>query len=65
MAAVNEAARERGLSAGELVRARRPVAGRGGGNADLAQGGGTEPGGIPEALLLVEHVVGQRVSGSG
>ena len=31
----------------------------------LAQGGGTDPGRIPEALLLVEHVVGQRVSGSG
>ncbi len=64
--AANEAARVRGLSAGEIVRATTaPVAGRGGGKDDVAQGGGTEPGGIPEALLLVEHVVGQRVSGSG
>jgi alanyl-tRNA synthetase len=64
--ATNEAARVRGLSAGEVVRAATaPVAGRGGGKDDVAQGGGTEPDGIPEALLLVEHVVGQRVSGSG
>ncbi len=60
----NEAARVRGLSAGEVVRAvSAPVGGRGGGKDDVAQGGGTEPDGIPEALLLVGHVVGQRVSG--
>jgi alanyl-tRNA synthetase len=60
----NEAARVRGLSAGEVVRAvSAPVGGRGGGKDDVAQGGGTEPDGIPEALLLVGHVVGQRLSG--
>ena len=63
--AANEAARVRGISAGEVVRATSaPVGGRGGGKDDVAQGGGTEPDGIPEALLLVEHVVGRRVSGS-
>jgi alanyl-tRNA synthetase len=63
--AVNEDARIRGISAGEVVRAMAPpVGGRGGGKDDVAQGGGTEPDGIPEALLLVEHVIGQRVSGT-
>jgi serine/threonine protein kinase len=62
--AANEAARVRGLSAGEVVRAvSAPVGGRGGGKDDVAQGGGTEPDGIPEALLLVGHVIGQRASG--
>ncbi|MFL6128061.1 MAG: alanine--tRNA ligase [Mycobacteriales bacterium] len=62
----NEAARVRGLSANEVVRAiSAPVGGRGGGRDDVAQGGGTEPDRIPEALLLVEHVIGQRASGSG
>jgi alanyl-tRNA synthetase len=61
----NEDARIRGISAGEVVRAMAPpVGGRGGGKDDVAQGGGTEPDGIPESLLLVEHVIGQRVSGS-
>jgi len=60
--AANEAARVRGLSASEVVRAATsPVGGRGGGKDDVAQGGGTEPDGIPEAVLLVEHVIGQRV----
>jgi alanyl-tRNA synthetase len=62
-AATNEAARLRGLSAGEVVRALAPpVGGRGGGKEDVAQGGGTEPDGIPEALRLVEQAVGQRIS---
>jgi alanyl-tRNA synthetase len=63
--ATNETARLRGLSAGEVVRAMAPpVGGRGGGRDDVAQGGGTEPEGIPQALSLVEHAVAQRVSGS-
>ena len=63
--ATNEAARLRQVSAGEVVRAMAPpVGGRGGGKDDVAQGGGSEPDGIPQALSLVEQVVGQRVSGS-
>jgi len=59
-----EAARARGISASEVVRALAPpVGGRGGGKDDLAQGGGTNPDGVPEALLLVEHVVEQRAAG--
>ena len=59
--AANEDARVRGIKAGDVVKAMAPpVGGRGGGRDDVAQGGGTEPDGIPEALLLVEHVLAQR-----
>ena len=64
--ATNEAARLRRLSAGEVVRAMAPpVGGRGGGKDDVAQGGGSEPDGIPQALLLVENSVGRALSASG
>jgi alanyl-tRNA synthetase len=64
--ATNEDARVRGISAGDVVKAMAPpVGGRGGGRDDVAQGGGSEPDGIPEALLLVGHVLAQRVSSTG
>ena len=60
--ATNEAARVRGLSADGVVRGIvAPVGGRGGGKDDVAQGGGTEPDGIPAALRLVAQVVGEQV----
>ena len=44
MVATNEAARERGLAAGALLRAgAEAMGGRGGGKADMAQGGGGDP----------------------
>ena len=49
--ATTAAARDRGLAAGKLVRRSPPaVGGRGGGKPDLAQGGGTDPSGVPAAI---------------
>jgi alanyl-tRNA synthetase len=58
VAALNQAALDRGLSANDVLRAAAPpVGGRGGGKADVAQGGGTEPAGIPAALQAGEQAV--------
>jgi alanyl-tRNA synthetase len=53
--AVNGAARERGLSATELVKG--ALSGRGGGSADLAQGGGLPAGEAPRLLAAVEKAL--------
>jgi alanyl-tRNA synthetase len=54
VAATNDEARARGLSANDLVRAIGPlVGGKGGGKADVAQGGGTDVSRVDEALALV------------
>ena len=53
--AVNEAARERGIAANELIGViGEHIGGRGGGKADVAQGGGTDIGGIEAALTAVQ-----------
>jgi alanyl-tRNA synthetase len=58
VAALNPVAVERGLSADVVLRAAAgPVGGRGGGKADVAQGGGTDPAGIPAALQAGEQAV--------
>jgi alanyl-tRNA synthetase len=58
VAALNQAALDRGLSANDVLRAAAPpVGGRGGGKADVAQGGGTDPAGIPAALQAGEQAV--------
>ena len=58
VAAVNDAARDRGLSANALVGAVGPlVGGRGGGKDDVAQGGGSDASRIDEALELVRSEV--------
>jgi alanyl-tRNA synthetase len=64
--ATNEAARQWGLSAGELVRiAAEQLGGKGGGRDDLAQGGGTDAGRVEDALNAARYAVGRRVTGSG
>ena len=56
VAAVNDAARERGVSANDLVRLVGTfIDGKGGGKADVAQGGGTDTGRLDEALTAVLH----------
>ncbi|GAB3344293.1 alanine--tRNA ligase [Modestobacter lapidis] len=58
VAAVNPAAQQRGVSANDLLKAAAaPVGGRGGGKPDVAQGGGTDPAGIPAALAAAEQAI--------
>jgi alanyl-tRNA synthetase len=53
--AVNPAARERGLRAGDLVKG--ALSGRGGGSPELAQGGGVPAEQAPELLRAVQRQV--------
>jgi alanyl-tRNA synthetase len=58
--ATNEAARARGIRAGELVRvAATTLGGGGGGKDDIAQGGGQDVAKVGEALSAVEWRVGE------
>ena len=58
--ATNEAARGRGIKAGELVRiAAQQLGGGGGGKDDLAQGGGSNAEATTEALAAIEWRVGE------
>ena len=64
VAAVNDAGRARGLSADALLRsAAEAVDGKGGGRDDVAQGGGSKPDGIGEALRRAEHLIGRVATG--
>ncbi|GAA2049501.1 alanine--tRNA ligase [Williamsia deligens] len=57
--AVTPAGRDAGLSAGAIVADVAPVVGgRGGGKPDLAQGSGTDPGGIDTAVTRVRRAAG-------
>jgi len=61
IAATNAAARDVGVKAGDLVRqAARALGGGGGGKDDLAQGGGTDPAKVSEALGAIEGVLRER-----
>ncbi len=63
--ATDERAREWGVKAGTLVReAAGVLGGGGGGKDDVAQGGGTDPEKVAEALASVEHAVGRVVTGA-
>ena len=62
VAAVNEAGRERGLKAGRLVGvAAKALGGGGGGKDDVAQGGGSRPEAIGDALRLVEQTITEQL----
>jgi alanyl-tRNA synthetase len=61
--ATNQAARHWGLKAGDLAKvAAQTLGGGGGGKDDIAQGGGTDPAKVAEALNRVEHDIGERVT---
>ncbi|ADG88759.1 alanine--tRNA ligase [Thermobispora bispora] len=61
--AANEAARERGVKAGQLVGvAAKALGGGGGGRDDVAQGGGSRPEAIEDALRAVEAAVASAQS---
>ncbi|MFE0628134.1 alanine--tRNA ligase [Streptomyces sp. NPDC058864] len=58
--ATNEAARERGLKAGDLVRtAAKTLGGGGGGKPDVAQGGGQNADAVGEAIAAVQRLVAE------
>ena len=64
--AVNEVGRTWGLAAGDLVRtAAAALGGGGGGREDVAQGGGSKPEALDDALRGIRHGVGERVTAGG
>ena len=57
--AVTAPAVQLGVKAGDLVKAFVPqVGGRGGGKPDMAQGGGSNPAGVPAAIAELRSVLG-------
>jgi alanyl-tRNA synthetase len=61
--AVNDRARDLGISAGVLVKAAAvALGGSGGGKDDVAQGGGTDPAAAPAALHEVEQALVRRLA---
>jgi alanyl-tRNA synthetase len=59
--ATNEAARGRGIKAGELVRtAAKTLGGGGGGKDDVAQGGGQQPAAVPDAIDAVRRLIAEK-----
>ncbi|GAA3360979.1 alanine--tRNA ligase [Saccharopolyspora gregorii] len=61
---INDAARDLGLAAGKLVPSfAAEVGGRGGGKPDMAQGGGSNPAGVPAAIEALRRALGEAVQG--
>lgn len=64
IAAVTEDLVKKGVKAGALVgEVAKLVGGKGGGRPDMAQGGGTEPGKLGEALAKAKELVRQQLGG--
>lgn len=63
VAATNQTARDRGAKAGDLVRVGAKIlGGGGGGKPDLAQGGGTNPNAVQEALEAIAALMSGMAS---
>lgn len=63
MAGMSKAVVEKGVKAGDLIREIAPlVGGRGGGRPDMAQGGGTDPARLPDALAAAAQWLAARLS---
>ncbi|MEU6129161.1 alanine--tRNA ligase [Saccharopolyspora sp. NPDC047091] len=61
---INDAARDLGLAAGKLVPSfAAEVGGRGGGKPDMAQGGGSNPAGVPAAIEALRRALDGSVQG--
>jgi alanyl-tRNA synthetase len=63
VAGMSKAVVGKGIKAGDLIKEVAPlVGGRGGGRPDMAQGGGNNPGGIPEAVDRAKAWIAERAS---
>ena len=61
LAAVSKDKLEQGLKAGDLIKTLAPLAGgKGGGRPDMAQAGGNNPAGIPDALKYVASWIAEN-----
>ncbi|PRW65165.1 alanine--tRNA ligase [Actinopolyspora mortivallis] len=63
--AANPGAQDKGVAAGDLVPSfAAHIGGRGGGKAEMAQGGGSDPSGIEQAVLALRKELERVVSGA-
>lgn len=62
MASVTDGAMKKGAHAGNLIKAIAGlVGGGGGGRPNMAQAGGKNPAGIPDALAKVKEVLAEQI----
>ncbi len=64
IAGMSKAVVKKGIKAGDLIKEIAPlVGGRGGGRPDMAQGGGNDPTGIPQAVDRAKVWINQQLAG--